>query len=50
MLGIQTLPTEDLDMIILGDIFFHDKTIIFDKTKNKIGFISNAKTIYVYPQ
>lgn len=49
ILGIEGVPTANLDFIILGDIFFHDKTIIFDKQNNQIGFISNSKTITVYP-
>lgn len=50
MLGIQAVPSDDIDVIILGDVFFHDKTIVFDKKNNKIGFISNSKNIFVYPQ
>ena len=49
ILGIDKIGNLGLDFIILGDIFFHGKTIIFDKPNNKIGFISNAKAITVYP-
>lgn len=35
--------------MILGDLFFHGRTIIFDKEKNRIGFISQDKSITVYP-
>lgn len=31
MLGIDNLPEAFADFIILGDIFFHHQTIIFDK-------------------
>jgi len=30
-------------------LFFHERTIIFDKNANRIGFISQDKTISVYP-
>ena len=33
----------------MGDIFFHEKTIIFDKKNNQIGFISQEKIITVFP-
>ena len=50
VLGIQPSPSRNLDFLILGDNFFHSKTIIFDKSKNQIGFISNAKNIQVFPK
>lgn len=49
VLGIDRIANLTLDFIILGDIFFHGKTVIFDKPNNRIGFISNAKAITVYP-
>ena len=49
ILGIDKISNISLDFIILGDLFFHDKTIIFDKPNNQIGFISSDKTFSVYP-
>jgi hypothetical protein len=49
ILGIDRIANISLDFMILGDIFFHGKTIIFDKPSNRIGFINNAKAITVYP-
>jgi sensor c-di-GMP phosphodiesterase-like protein len=37
------------NLIILGDLFFHGRTIIFDKPNNRIGFISQDKNITIYP-
>jgi hypothetical protein len=49
MLGIETLPDETTDLLILGDIFFHHQIVIFDKESNQIGFVSNHKIINIFP-
>lgn len=49
ILGIDRMTNISLDFMILGDIFFHGKTIIFDKPNNRMGFISSDKAITVYP-
>lgn len=48
-MGVEAAPSKGIDFVVLGDLFFHSKTIIFDKKKNQIGFISNDKPIKVYP-
>jgi hypothetical protein len=40
VLGIDASPTPEMNLAVLGDLFFHRKTIIFDKPSNRIGFIS----------
>ena len=49
ILGIDKTPNLPPNFVILGDIFFHGKTIIFNKLENKIGFIGSQKAITVYP-
>lgn len=49
MLGIDQLSDSFADFIILGDIFFHHQTIIFDKQNNRIGFVNNHKIVNIYP-
>lgn len=48
ILAIDKLPSIS-NLAILGDIFFHQKTIVFDKKNNQIGFISQEKVIAVFP-
>jgi hypothetical protein len=38
-----------IDFLILGDVFFHHRVVIFDKEKNRIGFIDNSRLIEIYP-
>jgi len=47
-LGIGVLEDKFSDFIILGDIFFHHQIVIFDKGNNRIGFINNYKTPYIF--
>lgn len=49
MLGIDILPDSINDTLILGDLFFHQRLIIFDKDRNRIGFVSNHKMVNLYP-
>ena len=49
MLGIDILPDSINDTLILGDLFFHQRLIIFDKDQNRIGFVSNHKMVNLYP-
>jgi hypothetical protein len=49
MLGIDILPDSISDTLILGDLFFHQRFIIFDKDRNRIGFVSNHKMVNLYP-
>jgi hypothetical protein len=49
MLGIDILPSSIVDTLILGDLFFHHRLIIFDKANNQIGFVSNHKMVNLYP-
>ena len=48
-MGLDRSPISQVNLIILGDLFFHGRTIIFDKASNRIGFISQDKSITVYP-
>lgn len=38
-----------IDFLILGDIFFHHRVVIFDKEQNRIGFVDNSRLIELYP-
>jgi hypothetical protein len=49
ILAIDKLPSIS-NLAILGDVFFHQKTIVFDKKNNQIGFISQEKIIAVFPE
>jgi hypothetical protein len=49
MLGIDLLAESSIDFVILGDLFFHHQTIIFDKENNRIGFINNHRTVNIIP-
>ena len=49
MLGIDMLVDSNIDFVILGDLFFHHQTIIFDKENNRIGFINNHRTVNLFP-
>lgn len=49
MLGIDSMPDPMMDLLILGDIFFHHRLIIFDKANNQLGFVSNHKVVNIYP-
>jgi hypothetical protein len=49
MLGVDLLPPSINETLVLGDLFFHERLIIFDKEKNRIGFISNHKMVNLYP-
>lgn len=44
------LMDSNIDFVILGDLFFHHQTIIFDKENNKIGFMSNHRTVNLFPK
>lgn len=47
-LGIDKLRG-NLDFVILGDLFFHHQTIIFDKSNSQIGFVNNHRNVNIYP-
>lgn len=49
MLGIDSLPDPLIDLLILGDLFFHQRLVIFDKENNQIGFVSNHKLVNLFP-
>jgi len=48
-LGIVFIDNSPIDFLILGDIFFHHRVIIFDKEQNRIGFVDNSRLIEIYP-
>ncbi len=49
MLGVDILPASINETLILGDLFFHQRLVIFDKQNNRIGFVSNHKMVNLYP-
>lgn len=48
-LGIEALPEGGPDFIVLGDLFFHDQVVLFDKERNRIGFVNSQRRPYLFP-
>ena len=46
VLRIQVIDLEDLEVIIMGDVFMKDHVIIFDEEKNRIGFYEQGEQIF----